>query len=256
MLSFSNIAERWLHKTQRIFGCHVLLLFKEKCNNKEIINGLNNILKGHYISSSILARQVRDHGEEKTAEIIKYLLPLEPKARSGDFGEIVAAEIAECHLGFTVPVRKLQYKDDRNMSLRGDDIIAIMHDDQSRLVFLKGESKCHETLSKSVVSDAFSALEKNDGRPNRHSVLFIANLLRRESNDNLATEMEDAVLSGFTNNPVKHMLFVLTGSNPELLLVELLNNIVTSKQTCYAVGVRICNHRDFINSVYGDVPDD
>ena len=49
-------------------------------------------------------------------------MPQTPKGLSGDLGEISSRpELVEEELGLRVPVRRLRYKDDRNMAMRGDD---------------------------------------------------------------------------------------------------------------------------------------
>ena len=63
--------------------------------------------------------------------------------RSGDLGEIYATEWIDAHSGgYRAPIKRLRWKDHRNMAMRGDDVIGILQDAQTqRLHFLKTEAK-------------------------------------------------------------------------------------------------------------------
>ena len=129
----------------------------------------------HYISDEEIAAFVETLGFPKAAENIRdYLLPTEAIARSGDLGEILAAEFVEEQLDFEVPVKKLRDKDHREMPMRGDDVIAVAHDKRKRLTILKGEAKSARKLSEATVAKARERLEENHGRPSAHSLIFIA----------------------------------------------------------------------------------
>jgi hypothetical protein len=60
---------------------------------------------------------------------------------SGELGEILATELVEEMMDYEVPVRRLRYKDGREMALRGDDFIGIRVNAAGNLHLLKGESK-------------------------------------------------------------------------------------------------------------------
>ena len=60
-------------------------------------------------------------GYKVAAKILSEAMPQTPKGRSGDLGEILATELVEEEIGLRVPVRRLRYKDGRNMAMRGDD---------------------------------------------------------------------------------------------------------------------------------------
>ena len=93
------------------------------------------------------AKRLEDLGAPETAKMLKELLPKSKRARSGDTGEILATEVAEQELGYTVPIRRLRWKDGRDAALRGDDIVGVAHDSSGKVQFLKGESKNLSTIS-------------------------------------------------------------------------------------------------------------
>jgi hypothetical protein len=82
-------------------------------------------------------------------------------------------------------------------------------------------------------------------------VLFVADRLREFGKDDLAEELEDAVLASFRGIPVAHMLFVLTGGPPKNLLETHLNGAAKKKRIRHAVGVRIKDHVKFIDLIFG-----
>lgn len=67
-------------------------------------------------------------GFKVAAKILSEAMPQTPKGRSGDLGEILATELVEEEIGLRVPVRRLRYKDGRNMAMRGDDFIGAGYD--------------------------------------------------------------------------------------------------------------------------------
>ena len=85
-----------------------------------------------------------------------------------------------------------RWKDGRNTALRGDDIVGVAHDPEGKIQFLKGESKSRVALSASTINEASEALDRDMGQPNRHAILFIANRLREQGKDDLATELGKA----------------------------------------------------------------
>ena len=62
-------------------------------------------------------------GFKKSAEFIRSRLPEGKKSRSGDLGEILATEFVAQKSKFAVPLKRLRYKDDRNLAMRGDDAL-------------------------------------------------------------------------------------------------------------------------------------
>ena len=237
-------------------GKHQLYILTESVGVRTVVlDDIRNVVRMHYMSPEIMAQRIADLGAPATASILRELLPNTKTARSGDMGEILATEVAEQTLDYNVPIRRLRWKDGRNMALRGDDIVGIRIDAKNKLVaFLKGESKSYATLTKTVVNMAAEALDRDGGRPGRNAVLFIATRLREtgEANDAaLATQLESAVITGFSGCKVEHFLFVLTGSDPSTLLTEHLTTASKKKRTRHAVGVQIADHAAFIDLLFG-----
>lgn len=233
-------------------GRHKLWLLAERDGSRSsILNELRQLVRGHYVDPQTAAKRIASLGAPKTAKLLREHIPTDKKARSGDLGELLATEVAEQWLKYTVPIRRLRWKDGREMALRGDDIIGVARDRTSKLLMLKGESKSRVTLSTAVLEEAGNALDSERGRPTRHSVLFVAERLREQGNDALAEDLEDSVLGSFRGVPVAHLLFVLTGGPPENLLTAHLKSVARKRRVRHAVGIRIADHGKFIDLLFG-----
>ena len=97
------------------------------------------IVPAHYASEEQVARALARLGKPAAAALIEGKLPTTKAIRSGDLGEIYATEWIDAHSGgYRAPIKRLRWKDHRNMAMRGDDVIAILQDAQTqRLHFLK-----------------------------------------------------------------------------------------------------------------------
>jgi hypothetical protein len=242
--------DRWLSIQKTNAGRHVLLICTENPGSRDnVIIELRDIVRSHYVAPEITVRRIAELGAPRTAELLREHLPTSKTARSGDLGEVLATELTERRLAFRVPIRRLRWKDGRDMALRGDDIVAIARDPKGRLTFLKGESKSRANLTSTVVTEAADALDRGRGRPTRHSVLFVADRLREQGEDGLANDLERAVLQSFRGYPVEHLLFTVSGNNPDTPLSNHLSTC-TNPMRRHAIGVRIIGHGQFVERLF------
>jgi hypothetical protein len=66
-------------------------------------------------------------GKTAAAALIQGKLPTTKQIRFGDLGEIYATEWIDAHSGsYRAPIKRLRWKDHRNMAMRGDDVIAML----------------------------------------------------------------------------------------------------------------------------------
>lgn len=246
-----HILDRWLTSQKSPVGKHILLLLTEISGARaKLLQELQAMVRHHYVDPTLAAKRLASLGAPKTAELLREHLPTKKKARSGDIGEILATEIAEHHLNYDVPIRRLRWKDGRNMALRGDDLIGLMRDAHAKLQFLKGESKSRASLATKTLDDAGKALDHDRGRPTRHSVLFVAERLREQGHDDIANELEEATLQSFKGSRVDHLLFALAGSDPQNLLAAHLTDCATKKRRRHVVGMHIKDHEKFIDDLF------
>lgn len=246
-----HLLSRWLTVATADIGRHSLRVLTERDGSRSsILDDLRELVRRHYVDPELAAKRIASLGAPKTAALLREHVPTTKKARSGDLGEVLATELAELGLKYDVPIRRLRWKDGREMALRGDDIVGVARGSKYELLLLKGESKSRATLSTAVLNEAGEALDSDRGRPTRHSVLFVAERLRELGRDDLAQELEEAVLASFRGISVAHMLFVLTGSPPKNLLGAHLKAASKKRRLRHAVGVHIKNHAEFIELLF------
>jgi hypothetical protein len=176
---------------------------------------------GHYASEEQVARALARLGKPAAAALILGKLPTTKGIRSGDLGEIYATEWIDAHSGgYRAPIKRLRWKDHRNMAMRGDDVIGILQDAQTqRLHFLKTEAKSRATLTAQVLIEARTGLDKDGGLPSAHALSFISARLLELDNLPLADAIDDALLKhGIPVQSVRHLLFTFSGNPPDALL--------------------------------------
>jgi hypothetical protein len=211
---------------------------------------------GHYASEEHVARVLDRLGKPAAAELIREKLPTTKGIRSGDLGEILATEYIEEKTAYSAPIKRLRWKDHRNMALRGDDVIGVRFDDHDTLHFLKTEAKSRINLPDGVLVEARTALDKHNGLPSPQALTFISEQLLEAGHTDLADAIDDALLKvGITTAKVSHMLFTLSGNDPTVRLQTALNGYVgTISQK--GVGLRVSTHAAFVKDVYQKVIDD
>lgn len=213
------------------------------------------IVPGHYASEEQVARALARLGKPAAAALIESKLPTTKAIRSGDLGEIYATEWIDAHSGgYCAPIKRLRWKDHRNMAMRGDDVIGILQDPQSqRLSFLKTEAKSRAVLTTQVLTDARAGLDKDGGLPSAHALSFISARLLELGNLPLADAIDDALLKhGIPAQSVRHLLFTFSGNAPEALLIASLQ-AYPGPFNQWGIGLHVEGHAAFIGAVYDQV---
>jgi len=248
-----DLFDRWLEVRDRTIRRHQKILLREKDGVRDaLLDDLRNVVRSHYVSPEITARRLAELGALRTAALLRERLPAGKRSRSGELGEILATEFVTRKLAYEVPILRLQWKDGREMALRGDDVVAFHKDANDGLSFLKGEAKSRARLTPDVVRQAADSLDQDHGRPGRHSVLFVAERLREQGADEIAVLLENAVLNSFSGCVVEHLLFTFSGNSPDVHLSNHLKALRSGRRR-YAVGLRIDDHGDFIQRIYEDL---
>lgn len=214
---------------------------------------LAETVRSHYDALERIADDVEELGYEGAAAVLRERLPRSSRARSGDIGEILASELVEERLGFSVPVRRLRFKDGREMALRGDDFIGVLHEN-NQLRLLKGESKSRAVLGQATITEARGTLNRDHGRCTPSSLLFVADRLLDQggAGEALGRAIKAEVASN-TLPPARidHMLFTLSGNAPPTALIADYNALGQSR-TQTVVNFRIEDHQDFIATIYSE----
>ena len=219
-------------------------------------SALIGALPDYYIDPQSIAGTLARLGKNAAAQKLLTKIPEAKKIRSGDLGEVLATDYIEESTEYTVPIRKLRWRDHRNMAMRGDDVIGISVDQQHQTIkFLKTEAKANKALSRKVLQEARDELDLDDGFPAPHALEFVSERLRETGNQALSDLIEKVQLvDGIRENQVEHLLFTFTASDPATLQKESFDaydgNI---KQT--SVGFRVTEHQKLIADVYQGVID-
>jgi len=233
---------------------HYWTYVEKKGGREKISSALAETIRSHYDRLERIAEDVNRLGYKLAAEILSKAMPQTPKGRSGDLGEILATELVEEEIGLRVPVRRLRYKDGRNMAMRGDDFIGAGYDATGeKLWLLKGEAKSNKVLGKATVTSARQVLDRDNGRCTPDSLLFVANRLL-ESNDPddnvLGRSLRDEVgLKSLRADRIDHMLFTMSGNGPHASLKDDLDATGTNRDH-YVVNIHVEDHQEFIAAMY------
>lgn len=209
----------------------------------------------HYAAEEKIAHALRRLGKPGAAQLIDGLLPQTAQIRSGDLGEIYATEWIDAHSGYRTPIKRLRWKDHRNMAMRGDDVIGMILDPATqRLQFLKTEAKSRINLRAQTLAEARAGLDKDEGRPSAHALQFIAaRLFDLQVELPLVDAIDDALVRhGIPLESVRHLLFTFSGNAPQALLNQALQSYPGSIGQ-WGVGLCVDGHAAFIGAVYDRV---
>jgi hypothetical protein len=245
----------WCNETDEAVGNHTLTILKGVQASLHIgRNAVAALVPSHYASEESIADKLQRLGKPAAAQFIRTKLPESLQIRSGDLGEILATEYIAERTTFAVPIKRLRWKDHREMAMRGDDVIAvIISDDGERPEFLKAESKSRQALAAAVVKSARDGLNKDGGLPSPHALSFVAERLRELGEIDLANAIDDAQFRDhIAPEQVSHMLFVMCGNDPHAHLLSDLN-AYAGGMAQENVGLHIETHQDFIREVYEKV---
>lgn len=233
-------------------GKKLFVKYTEKPGGRQAIASvLPQTIRSHYDEVSRIAQDIASLGYSKAAAILAERMPRSKTAQSGEFGEILATELVEESLDYRVPVRRLRYKDGREMALRGDDFIGIRSESEG-LRYAKGESKSRASLSKTTISEARTVLSRDAGRPTPTSILFVADRLMDTggADETLGRTIRDEVANkGVLAERIEHILFTVSGNAPPQALADDLASASTDRPHA-VIHLHIPDHQAFIKSAY------
>ena len=255
-----GLYEKWCEATKEKDKRKRYWTYVEKNGGRDEIRvDLAETIRSHYDRLERIADDVERLGYKVAAAILSEAMPQTAKGRSGDLGEILATQLVEEEIGLRVPVRRLRFKDGRNMAMRGDDFIGAGYDGAGeKLWLLKGEAKSNKVLGKATVTSARKVLNRDNGRCTPDSLLFVANRLLESTDpdDNaLGRSLRDEVgLKSLRADRIDHMLFTVSGNGPHASLKEDLDATGTNRDH-YVVNIHVEDHQDFIAAMYQEAED-
>jgi hypothetical protein len=235
----------WLAPSEEHSEDTLIVLFERTGSRASVEEAIDCAVTDHLAGIDIVERI----GHYKTAlAYIRNKLPASKRIRSGDFAEILASEYVDQLTEYSVPIKKLRWKDDRAMPMRGNDVVAIRQV-KRRWVILKAESKSRAALGSATVAEAVDGLNTHEGRPNPSSLAFISARLREQDRDDEAEVFEQFQSRSPRQDEIEHMVFTLSGNNP----ASHLKKHVADEDAPYVrhlVGCVVSDHQKFINSVF------
>lgn len=227
-----------------------LKIVQERQGSRDSILPLIGIsVKEHLIGADILERL----SFGKAAAAVRNRIPTKKRIRSGDLGEIIATDYIHGKTGFIIPLRRLCYKDDRDMSMRGDDIIGLDITSQPIRV-LKAEVKSKALMNSSTIQNACKALENNLGRPKPSSLAFTSMMLRRERKDDIAILIETLQEEDLQSERLTHLIFTFSGNNPSRSCISHLHGSESVTDRRF-IGLIVEDHQFFIQQVFESIND-
>lgn len=255
-----RLYEKWCESTKtKDKRKHYWTYVEKDFGRDEIRDDLIKTIRSHYDRLERIAEDVTRLGYETAGEILSAAMPQTAKGRSGDLGEILASELVEEEIGLRIPIRRLRYKDGRNMAMRGDDFIGAGYGGaDGKLWLLKGEAKSNKVLGKATVTSARKVLNRDNGRCTPDSLLFVANrLLDSDDPDDktLGRSLRDEVgLKSLHADRIDNMLFTVSGNGPHASLKDDLDATATNRDH-YVVNIHVEDHQDFIATMYLEAED-
>lgn len=211
-------------------------------------------IPGSYASRDRIMGLLSRLGRAEAAKHLAEKLPTSLSIKSGDLGEILCTSFAYETTEFTLGIKRLRWKDHRNMSMRGEDMLAFSLGPRGQnLKVLKAEVKSRASLKTSVIKEARDSLSDHRELPSAHAIGFVADRLGETGNLLLQDALDEVQLKkGFKKSQVTHMLFTFSGTDPSNMLS---NNLATYTGTVrqHYVGVRVADHKAFINDVFAAV---
>jgi hypothetical protein len=236
----------WLKENKPAGAPGNLVLLTERAKQRPIVEeAVRSTVVDHLVGAKIV-EQIG--GMKKAAAVIRNAFPTSKRARSGDIGEIIATEYVDQATAYTVPVRRLRFKDDRGMAMRGDDVLAFEFG-AAPLKILKTESKSRVALGAATAKEACDGLCRHDGRPNPSTLSFLSRRLREQGSHDLASALEKLQESDIPLGSISHLIFTLSANSP----VKALSSVATSPIDGIMrqlVGCVIEDHAAFIQKVF------
>jgi hypothetical protein len=205
----------------------------------------------YYTQPKRVAQLLADLGKPAAAKYVAEKLPTTVSIRSGDLGEILCNAYLLEATPFKRGIRRLRWKDHRNMSMRGEDVLGFRVDAEGTLHVIKAEVKSGVSMSSTTIGKAREALCAFGGLPSPHALAFVADRLKEPGGDKVLADALDraTLVRRLKTSQVMHMLFTFSGNNPSKQLEKNLANYAGKVKQRY-VALHVDGHQAFIKSVY------
>jgi hypothetical protein len=251
-----DLFDTWCTSTPAAIARHRLEILSDTSKTQpNAIKQLQAIVPTHYEDPARFMDRMTQLGYASTAKKFRERLPTTKMARSGELGEILATEYVNRRLDFVIPIKRLRWKDSRELPMRGTDLIGFKVGPKGIVGILKGEAKSRKTLLAATVDEAEATLARHQGRPDAHTLNFIVDRLYETNQEALARQVDDYTVDGrIAVKDILHLLFVLSGNDSKPLLEPYLNGAKGMIRKL-ATGLIVHEHQKFLEVVYEKVFD-
>ncbi|WP_373991419.1 Hachiman antiphage defense system protein HamA [Duganella sp. BuS-21] len=242
----------WCTPEEVVVSAHsVNVLRADPTKRPQAVKILAEVLPDYYAEPQRISALLDRLGRQAVAKYVQDKLPTSTQIRSGDLGEILCNAYVLEGTVFKLGIKRLRYKDHRNMSMRGEDVLAFNLNGPSRILnVLKAEVKSRAAMTTTVIQEARSALDSNADLPSAHAIAFVADRLTAVEDLELRDAIDDAMLKdGLKASQVTHMLFTFSGNNPTKLLTANLTGYAGMTKQSY-VGLQVDLHQIFVKDVF------
>jgi hypothetical protein len=246
---------KWCVESEEALAKHKLRQMAfDAATRTRAANAIAKAIPDYYTDPQRVASLLKKLGKLHAAAYVEQKLPTRLPIRSGDLGEILCNAYVHEATPFSLGIKRLRWKDHRDMSMRGEDVLAFdLRSKNSSLQILKAEVKSRDGMSTAVINEARDALSANNELPSPHALAFVADRLHETGNDILGDALDKAQLKdGIRPSQVSHMLFTFSGNNPVKLLKTNLQAYAGSVPQHY-VCLHVRGHQDFIRAVFAAV---
>jgi hypothetical protein len=245
----------WCTESETTVAAHKLrLLTADPAKQVHAVQVVAKAVPDYYAATSRIAALLARLGRVEAAKYVAGKLPTSPTIKSGDLGEILCNAYVSEATPFKLGIKRLRWKDHREMSMRGEDVLAFsLGPKGTGLQILKAEVKSRSAMPTAVIEAARIALSANGELPSAHAVSFVADRLDEAGEKALKDALDDAQLKdGIRVSQVTHMLFTFSGSNPSNLLKTNLT-AYTGLVPQHYIALQVKAHQAFIKAVFSSV---
>lgn len=246
---------KWCIENEESVQKHKLLrLALDATKQAQAVGAVAKAVPSYYVDPKRIAGLLRKLGKPAAAAHVEQKLPTQASIRSGDLGEILCTAYVHAATPFSLGIKRLRWKDHRNMSMRGEDVLAFKLDPKGGpLKILKAEVKSRAGMRTDVINEARAALSANNGLPSPHALAFVADRANEAGDTALGDALDKAQLKeGIRPSQLSHMLFTFSGNDPLKFLKVNLQAYAGPVPQHY-VGLRVEGHQEFIKAVFAAV---
>lgn len=170
-------------------------------HNEVFLDCMVPALQNHHISPGALERrrELIQSLRNANVPIPRSPYPQSSTTQKGNFAEVFLAEYLRSTTDAQIPVYRLRYNPNVEQSMKGDDVLLFdMDSDPVRIIV--GEAKFRSTPNRQAVIDAIDGLVRSNSAGLPVSLMFVAERLFEEGNNDIAKKVQDCAILFATND--------------------------------------------------------